>query len=233
MAESPHCRDGAEGDGPLHIPSIPIGSHLQTRLLVPIQPFIPNTADPLRVSCAYPSTAPHRGSGFPSGGAGKELKGTAEPQPVSLPGTASPPPTRTPGFPRRRQVRSEERVAGAPGAEPPGEARGAGVPSILVRKPPGGGGGGEGGGEPAAPEGRGCRQPAQRRGCGHMPGLERRRREFPAALSDPLPNRPLRERPRGCDGERRSPPAPLPECAEPRASGPRGEYLGVLVISYA
>lgn len=75
MAESPHCRDGAEGDGPLHIPSIPIGSHLQTRLLVPIQPFIPNTADPLRVSCAYPSTAPHRGSGFPSGGAEEGVKG--------------------------------------------------------------------------------------------------------------------------------------------------------------
>uniref|UniRef100_A0A8V0Z722 Myosin light chain kinase, smooth muscle n=1 Tax=Gallus gallus TaxID=9031 RepID=A0A8V0Z722_CHICK len=59
-----------------------------------------------------------------------------------------------------------------------------------------------------------------------MPGLERRRREFPAALSDPLPNRPLRERPRGCDGERRSPPAPLPECAEPRASGPRVHIMG-------
>lgn len=37
-----------------------------------------------------------------------------------------PPPTRAPGFPRRRQVRNEERAAGAPGAEPPGEARGAG-----------------------------------------------------------------------------------------------------------
>ena len=99
-----------------------------------------------------------------------------------------------------------------------------GVLSIPVRKPPGGGGGGEGGGEPAAPEGR---------GCGHMPGLESRRREFPAALSDPLPNRPLRERPRGCGEERRSPPAPLPERAESRASGQRGEYLGVLFISYA
>ncbi|XP_065607387.1 palladin-like [Cyrtonyx montezumae] len=45
-------------------------------------------------------------------------------------------------------------------------------------------------------------------------------------LSVPLPNRPLRERPRGCGGERRSPPAPLQERADPRASAPRAHIMG-------